>query len=79
MRVVCVITIVAVVRLVRTSVTVTEMDSGEMSQEEVCVELVDEEDGLFRDVRLQLNTIDVTATGMYYFGRVITHAFNSKI
>ena len=55
----------AIVRLVRTSAMVTEMDSGEMSQEEVCVELVDEEDGLFRDVRLQLNTIDITATGTH--------------
>ncbi len=40
-----------------------EVDSGATSSVSVCVELVDTDDGLLRDVVLLLNTLDETATG----------------
>ncbi len=45
---------------------VMEADSGATSSVSVCVELVDTENGLERDVVLLLNTVDETATGTQY-------------
>ncbi len=49
--------------IVSSDVEVMEVDSGATSSVSVCVELVDTDDGLLRDVVLLLNTVDETATG----------------
>ncbi len=51
------------INIVSSDVEVMEADSGATSSVSVCVELVDTDDGLLRDVVLLLNTVDETATG----------------
>ncbi len=53
----------ATIDIVSSDVAVVEMDSGATPSVSVCVELVDTDDGLLRDVVLLLNTVDETATG----------------
>ncbi len=53
----------AVINIVSSDVAVMEVDGGATSSVSVCVELVDTDDGLLRDVVLLLNTVDETAAG----------------
>ncbi len=54
------------INIVSSDVYVMEVDGGATSSVSVCVELVDTENGLERDVVLLLNTVDETATGTQY-------------
>ncbi len=51
------------INIVSSDVEVMEADGGATSSVSVCVELVDTDDGLLRDVVLLINTVDETATG----------------
>ncbi len=51
------------INIVSSDVAVMEVDGGATSSVSVCVELVDTDNGLVRDVVLFVNTVDETATG----------------